>query len=218
MKRSYKKGATLCLLSSDAPAALHEIYNHIRVNLLARTGLGAEQGEKKTCPVIGVTSVSCRRSRRYLAANLAISFARLGMRVLLVDADYRSEGLAVLLGMTEGEGLSACAAGKPLAPVQVAQSTLDFLPRGNAEVNPSDFVGGVAFLSAIEGLRASYDAIFVSLPSVTSYADAATAAPALSGMVLGVTPGKDRQSAVTDAVTSLQTVGVALYGMVSCEE
>ena len=74
--------AAPCLLTNAATPAMQESYNRIRVNLLARAGLGSERGTGTVCPVIGVTSVVRHRSRRYLAANLAISFARLGMRVL----------------------------------------------------------------------------------------------------------------------------------------
>lgn len=210
--------AAPCLLTNAATPAMQESYNRIRVNLLARAGLGSERGCGTVCPVIGVTSVVRHRSRRYLAANLAISFARLGMRVLLVDADYRSEGLAPLLEVAEGGGIAARAAGREAAPVQALLPTLHVLGRGLLEGNPADFVGSTAFFAAIEGLRDGYDAIFISLPPVTAYADAATAAPALSGMVLGVTPGHDRRQSVTEAVNTLQGVGVPLYGMVACEE
>ena len=74
------------------------------------------------------------------------------------------------------------------------------------------------FFSAISALRAEYEAIFISLPPVTAYADAATAAPALSGVVLGTVPGKDKRNAVSLAIETLKNVGVPLYGMVACED
>ena len=105
MKKKQQSTATLCLLSSSAPVGMQEAYNRIRVNLLARAGMGSTRGEGTACPVIGVTSVARRQSRRYLVSNLAISFARLGLRVLLVDADYRSDGLATLFDVSDENGI-----------------------------------------------------------------------------------------------------------------
>lgn len=215
-----KKESTLRLLSEeDAPLAMREAYNRIRINLLARVGTGAPQSEQTACPVIGVTAAVSRAGNRYLAANLAISLAQLGRRILLVDADYRAEEtLDALLGVTSEGGLAACVAGRAAAPVAVGDGTLAFLSRGEIAGNPADLVGSAAFRSAVHALREKYDAVLVLLPAVTAYADAATAAPTLSGVVLGTVPGKDKRRDVAAAIETLQTVGLTLYGMIACEE
>lgn len=219
MMFSKAKETTLRLLHEDVPAPMREAYNRIRVNLLARVGLGSNREAAKECPVIGLTTAAPCAGRRYLAANLAISFEQLGMRTLLIDADYReAEGLNALLGLPAQQGGEAPAADALGRPTQVGETGLFLLSRGGAKGNPADFVGSQLFFSAVHALRAEYDVIFVSLPPVTAYADAPTAAPALSGMVLGTVPGQDTRCAVATAVEALQTVGLPLYGMIACEE
>lgn len=214
-----KPTSTLRLLTEETPAAMREAYNRIRVNLLARVGLGNDRMTEKETPVIGVATALDRAGRPYLAANLAISFAQLGLRTLLIDADYRAaEGLDALLGMPGDEGIAAFAAGKQAAPARMGSSTLFFLPRGSIAGNPADFVGSQSFFWAVNELRAHYDVIFVSLPPVTAYADAATAAPALGGVVLGAVPGMVKRRELSCAIDTMKNVGLPLYGMVACEE
>ena len=214
-----KRESTLCLLSEDVPAAMREAYNRIRVNLIARADI--RHGEKDAlCPVLGVASAVCRAGSPYLAANLAISFAQLGLSTLLVDADFRSESdLAALLGSTAEAGLADCIADPAAKPVCTEIIPhLSLLARGKAEANPADLLGYAAFGTTLSALRAEYDVILVLLPAVTAYADAATAAPALSGVVLGTVPGADKRHEVAAAIEALQGARAALCGMIACEE
>lgn len=214
-----KRESTLRLLTEDVPAPMREAYNRTRVNLLARVGMGNDRFSEKETPVIGVTTAVDRSGRRYLAANLAISFAQLGLRTLLIDADYRAEeGMDALLSLPAENGMAALAAGKSVEPMHLGNTTLHVLSRGEAPGNPADFVGSQSFFLAVDELRGMYDVIFVSLPPVTAYADAATAAPALSGMVLGTVPGMDKRADLSLAIDTLGRIGLPLYGMVSCEE
>lgn len=217
MKAFSKKETTLRLLHTDVPAPMREAYNRIRVNLLAAAG--CLKREDRPAPIVGLTTVAECRGRSYLAANLAISCAQLGLRTLLVDADCRSaQGLDALFGVAAGAGLADVAAQKGAAPVAVAGLPLSLLPRGKASGDPADLLGSAAFAAALQELRPAYDILFVSLPPVTAFADAPTASHALSGAVLGVVPGQDARCAVAAAKEMLQNVGLPLYGLISCDE
>lgn len=217
MWASSKKETTLRLLNTDVPAPMREAYNRIRINLLSAAGC-LKQAEQPA-PIVGVTTVAECRGRSYLAANLAISCAQLGLRTLLVDADYRSEkGLDALFAVKERSGIAEAAGQGMPTPTGITGLPLAFLPRGKASGDPADLVGGAAFAAALQNLRTAYDILFVSLPPVISFADAATAARALSGAVLGTVPGQDTRCAVAGAKAMLQNVDLPLYGLIACEE
>ena len=187
-------------------AALTAAYDVIRANLLVRLGMTGE--EKKLTPVVAVSSVGKYSKRREMTVNLAISFARLGLRVLLADADFRTKGIAPILG-------AADAAEKPL-PTE--EPTLFFLPRGSFDKNPTDLLGSADFIARLKAWRTEYDLVLLALPPAGIYADTLTCAPYTDGVVLGVTPGLDKRAALTATLESLDTVGAKLLGMINCQK
>lgn len=208
-----KNEKQLRLLTADDPA-LVEAYNDIRSNLLARLGMRPGTVGEHICPVACVTTVGKHRDQRELPVNLAISFARLGLRVLLVDADYRGVGIAPALGVEAAPGLAEAltSAVKPHATVVEG---LSLLPRGQYQGNPADLVGSADMIRYLDACRADHDVIFVALPPAGKYAEAATLAPRTNGVIVGVTPRADKRAAVTGTLESLHAVGADLLGLVS---
>ena len=94
--------------------------------------------------VLAVTSSVDGEGRSTTAVELASSFAELGRRVLLIDADLREPRLGRLLGLTGSAGLSAVLLGdaKLEAAVQTwGQHGLRVLPGGAVPPNPSELLG-----------------------------------------------------------------------------
>ncbi len=205
-----KKEREIRLLTADP--TITEAYNDIRSNLLPRLGMHPGVAEQ-TAPIVCVTAID-KCAPQELCANIAISFARLGLRVLLVDADYRGEGLASIFGTEVTPGLNEALTSE-VKPRETTVEGLFFLPRGQYEGNPADLVGGVALTRYLNDCRSAYDAIFVSLPPASNYAEAATLAPRTNGVIVGVTPSADKRSAVTKTLEHLHTVGADLLGLVS---
>ena len=70
------------LLDDNIPFAVLESYKKLRTNLIFSSG-----GQKT--PVFAVTSYEAKTGKSITSSNIAISFAMLGKKVLLVDADMR---------------------------------------------------------------------------------------------------------------------------------
>ena len=71
------------ILSPEAPFVVKEAYSAIRTNLLF-----TQKGEK--CPVFVVTSPTANNGKTINSINLAVSFAQMGKRTLLIDSDMRN--------------------------------------------------------------------------------------------------------------------------------
>ncbi len=211
-KKSKRGGKKVLLGPCDA--CVREAYNEIRVTLAARLrdlGIGS--------PVVGVTSAGEENGHRQPAVNLAVAYARLGKKVLLVDADFRDEGLLSLL-FEEGEavGLADALRGEQPCYVELGCEKLSFLPRGSAPENAADLLGGSAMTAFFSAVREKFDLVIVNLPSAHAYADAATAAAALDGVVLGIRIGNDRHKDLRRALYLLETAALPVLGMVALDK
>ena len=82
------------ILCQDSPFVVKEAYSSIRTNLLFM-----QKGEK--CPVFVVTSPTANNGKTINSINLAISFAQMGKRTLLIDGD------TVLVGFREADWKAA---------------------------------------------------------------------------------------------------------------
>ena len=58
----------------------------------------------------------------------------------------------------------------------------------------------------------------VNLPSAHAYADAATAAAVLDGVVVGVAINEDRHKDLRRALYMLETAALPIFGMVAIEK
>ena len=87
------------LLSESTSFAINEAFKMLRTNLFYTA-----KGEK--CPVYGITSTFAHSGKSLLISNLAVSFAQLEKKVLLIDCDLRSSVIHKVFEMEKGEGIS----------------------------------------------------------------------------------------------------------------
>lgn len=203
---------------SVTPAELHktndlvlrEDYNRIRTNLDARL-VGID------CPIIGVASPGCGEGGASCAINLAVSFARLGRRVLLVDANMRAARRPSVFGdCTNGLAQAVIGCGKAV-PVASDIQGLSVLSRGASDENPTDLLGSRAFADLLKELAGDYDIIVVSFPPLLNYADAAAASRAVTGIVTPLALGHSDRRATARSLASLYNVGATLLGAIAVE-
>ena len=183
----------------------YEAYNRIRTNLNARLA-------NTECPVIAVSSPTAKEESSVCCENLAYSFARLGRRVLLIDADMRGTAPEIF---GEGLGFSDLLEGKDVAPHATDEANLFVLGRGLSQKNPTDLLAGVTFGAALDTLKEGYDIVFINLPPVLGTADAMAASSRLTGTVMTFTLGKTDRREASEALSALYNVGATLLGSVT---
>ncbi len=144
-------------------------------------------GNGAPCRVIQVTSPKIDEGKTTVTANLAFSFAQLGKRVVVVDADLRNGCLGQIFGLSGCEGLtSVLREGKPLKDV-IERSTLgavDVLARGPAVPNPADMLAQPEFDKVLDILRQDYDVVLVDSPPLLAAAEASLLASKVDGVIL----------------------------------
>ncbi len=129
-----------------------------------------------------VISTSCipGEGKTFISANLAMSLACLGKRVILVGLDIRKPRLVSMFGFnSKKQGITNfLASGESdydLLKSQITPSgihkNMDVLPAGIIPPNPAELIGSPQLDKAIEYLRTKYDYIILDTPPITSVAD-----------------------------------------------
>ncbi|WP_217807008.1 cellulose synthase operon protein YhjQ/BcsQ [Andreprevotia lacus] len=110
-----------------------------------------------------------------LAANLAIVFAQMGERTLLVDANLRQPQQQQLFGLKNRLGLSDLLAGRaePSACIQSPESLpgLALLPAGTEVPNPQELLSRQEYAQWCNQFEQQYDVVLFSAPSLALGAD-----------------------------------------------
>jgi chain length determinant protein tyrosine kinase EpsG len=124
-----------------------------------------------------------------LAANLAIVFAQLGERTLLIDANLRNPVQHHLFGLGECDGLTdlikgCCRTEKALR--KVAQfECLNVLTAGTPPPNPQELLSRLPFAQLLDEMSNRYDVIIIDTPPLLEYADGQIVAARARGCLLG---------------------------------
>ena len=133
--------------------------------------------EQDTCRVIATASMLPGEGKTTLAANYANMAARLGARVLLIDADLHRSDLSVELGHAEGPGLVEVLRGNNAlseALRELPYNGPDLLPctGGQRRSWSVDVLYQHNMTLLISEMRERYDYIVVDLPSLSTVSDA----------------------------------------------
>jgi chain length determinant protein tyrosine kinase EpsG len=136
---------------------------------------------------LAVVSPSSGDGRTFLAANLAILFAQLGERTVLLDAHMQKPRLHQIFSIDHSVGLSAVLAGRPggqiAAPVKQFEN-LWLIPAGAAPPNPDELLARSSFSDFCNKLMAEYDIVLVDTAPGSSSTCAISAANSCGKAVL----------------------------------
>jgi capsular exopolysaccharide synthesis family protein len=151
-----------------------------------------------------------------LAANLAIVFAQLGQRTLLMDANFRTPVQHELFGVHASAGLSAvltdrCTLGEAILPIEPFEN-LAVICTGAMPPNPQELLSRARFREVIDTLPEFFDVIIVDTPSVLEYADAQITVAAAGGCLLATRRNRTRLADVERAKAKLVPTRAVLLG------
>lgn len=122
-----------------------------------------------------VTSFNPGSGKSYLSANMAISFALKGKKVLLIDGDLRHGSLSAYINSPQ-LGLSDYLSGRignweETLVSHDKYANLKMIPVGTVPPNPTELLENGKFAGLLAQLRTSYDYIFVDCPPIDIVAD-----------------------------------------------
>jgi capsular exopolysaccharide synthesis family protein len=152
-----------------------------------------------------------------ITANLAVVFAQLGARTLLLDADLRKPRQHAIFGVPPGSGLSTLLAGRmdhgSTYPVP-GLSRLSLLPAGPLPPNPQELISRPAFTALLKDLQSLYDVVIIDTPPAEAYADAQSVAYRAGDAMVIARKDRTKVSATSKVVRELAGAGARVVGTV----
>ncbi len=153
-----------------------------------------------------------------LAANLAVTFAQLGERTLLIDANLRAPAQHDLFGLTGNRGLVDFLKGRETldraSTAVPGFRCLSIMCAGALPPNPQELLGHFSFGYLLESASIKFDVIIAVAPPVLECADAQLIAARARGAVLAATRHRTRLADAVRVRALLEPAGAALLGAV----
>jgi protein-tyrosine kinase len=166
---------------------------------------------------LAITSAERGEGRSWMAANLAVTFAQIGERTLLIDADMRHPRQHELFRLRNSVGLSALLtgrAGKETACRIHPQLRLFVLPAGIMPPNPQELLGRPVFELVLERFNDQFDVILIDTPPVQECADAQIVGRRAGGVLMMARRHRTRHASLLSSMQRLSQTGVNVIGSV----
>jgi capsular exopolysaccharide synthesis family protein len=192
----------------DPKSPISEAYRTLRTNL-AFTRL---DNSMKT---ILVTSAGPKEGKSTTVANLAITLAQLGSKVVLIDSDLRRPVIHSIFGMDKESGLTNFLMDSTPYEQVLRKSLLNNLSivtSGILPPNPSELLGSKAMAEFIEKLKKEYDVILFDSPPIIAVTDAAVLCGRVDGVFLVISAGSTNKDAILRAKSLLENVDARVLG------
>lgn len=171
-KGSVSKDGKGVVVKENQNEILDEAFRSLRTNVL----FCLKPQEK----VIISTSCIPGEGKTFVSANLAMSLACLGKKVVVVGLDIRKPRLVSLFGLKptkQGVTNFLCTDGEDykLLEEQIIPSNIhknmDVLPAGIIPPNPAELIGSVQLDRVVSHLRSLYDYVILDTPPIGPIAD-----------------------------------------------
>jgi succinoglycan biosynthesis transport protein ExoP len=207
---NLEKGVTSREALADGRSGFSEAYYSVRTALQFSTDTGVPRS-------LLITSARPSEGKSTTALALAHNFARLGMRVLLIDGDLRNPSLHHHLSCDNSAGFSNYLIGAS-ALFDVLQSTdqanLVFLPCGPLPPNPAELLAGGKVRTLLAKAEEQFDLVIIDGPPIMGLADAPLLASVAGGTVMVVEAATTRRGLARAALRRLQIGHARILGAV----
>jgi len=181
-----------------------------------------------------VSSANPAEGKSTTVANLAVTFARSGKRVVLVDLDLRRPVLHRFFGMDARPGITEVVLGRAwldecIVPIpleapgseqldedgkSVLGGSLEVLPAGSLPPNPPEFMRSHGLDDVLRRLEQRADIVLVDAPAMLAVSDAINLTPKVDAVIVLARIPVVRRSALDELKRILDNAPVAKIGFV----
>lgn len=194
----------------DPKSPVSEAYNSLRAALLYSTSVGLPQ-------VMLVTSAQSAEGKTTTSYATAASLARMGRKVVLIDADLRRPSIHHRFGLQNERGLTdLLTSTDPIesAVSATAQENLFAIVSGPIPPSPTELISSPRMEQIVQDLARDYDVVVIDSPPILGLADAPALSALVDGVIFVVESERSRRGALKTALRRLRAMRPILLGAV----
>ncbi len=200
------------LMEPADPLPFREAYRQLRTSML----LSARHTGLKS---MLITSSVPGEGRTMIAVNTALSLARTGALVLVIDGDLRKPSLHTVFDLDNQNGLTSLLSDgfdehDPLRFIQHSERRVGVLTSGPVYEDSAELLGTDQMRKLVESLERIYDYIIIDSPPIGYFTDAVLISSLVDRVVLVVDSYKSTRETVRRSNQLLQDAGAPTLGMV----
>lgn len=187
-----------------------EVFRSLRSKLVL-SGIGS------VLKAVAIVSPNEGDGKTFISANLAATFAQLGSKTVLVDANFRKPRIHEIFALKNNCGMSSVI----IKRANIAQAvyctpipTLHILPAGPQPPNPLELLGWPDTKDIITSLKGIYDVIIVDTPAFSKTADALVVSNLVDGLLMVALKGDTRKESFDNVKKQLKTSAARILGSI----
>ena len=182
---------------------------------LARTNISFSLAQEG-CKFIGVTSAYQSEGKTTTVTNIALSFAQLDKRILLIDGDMRKPQVHNVFSLDNQIGLSNILGGfaEIKDAVRKIDDKLNIITSGHIPPNPTELLSSERMKSLLIELSQDYDYIFIDTPPVNVVADTIVLCEILSGVIVVAKEGSSKHNELGETLNKLKLSKIKVLGII----
>jgi capsular exopolysaccharide synthesis family protein len=211
--------------AGDAPPEVREIelINHLYPKFsiaedyrTVRTSILFSHADS-TPKTIAFTSTLPQEGKSATISNLAVSFAQLEGRVLLIDADLRKPRLSKIFNLRNATGLSSYLAGKASFDEVVQKTSIEnvwTIPSGPHPPNPAELLNSKRMRELLAQAKDEFSVVLLDTPPVLAVIDPVIVSSLADSTVFVVRAGKTTRQSLQRAVEEVRKSKADIIGVV----
>lgn len=173
--------------------------------------------------LINVTSTVPSEGKSEVISNLALSFAMLDKKVLVVDCDLRKPKVHKNFGLTRKRGVSDLVLAKGKHHFKEAIQTyedpskkvsIDILTAGSKISNPSELINNKGFAELLKDLKENYDLVLVDCPPISSLTDGVLVSKLCDGTVYVIESERTDHQVIESCIEELKNNKAFVLGAI----